>query len=115
MLDRGGQLLVASRSTHSFATARTEPLKTALSTSTVQPASRKSRFGLYRRHSAIASLTATSKSPSLLALNGKTKAGIVGKVSLGCDYDIVVHELRQIQRPALARGTSRRLFEAYVA
>jgi hypothetical protein len=35
-----------------------------------EPAFRKFWLGLYRRHSAIASLTATSKSSILLALNG---------------------------------------------
>ena len=39
---------------------------------------------------------------------------IVGKVSLGYDYDIVVHELRPSLAPPWASGRRRRLSEAYV-
>src|ERR1700733_232270 len=43
------------------------------------------------------------------------EGGIVGKVGLGYDYDIVVHELRLSPAPPLANGRPRGLFEAYVA
>ena len=52
---------------------------------------------------------------NLIGFERINEGGIVGKVGVGYDYDIVVHELRQIQRPALASSTSLRLFEAYVA